>query len=56
MNKWYMYFPESVLQNEAHNILRDLEIQIYHSLSARQPIIVIVNKKRPGHLRKFAVT
>ena len=41
-----MVNTESVLENEAHKILWDFEIQIDHLISARQPDVVIVNKKK----------
>ena len=39
-NKWYMYKPESVMENETHKLLLD------HLISARQPDQVIVKKKK----------
>ena len=42
MNKWYMHNPESVLENETHNILWDFEIQINHLILARQPVLVTI--------------
>ena len=45
-NKCYMNNPESILENETHKILCDFEIQTNHLISARQPDIEIVNKKR----------
>ena len=41
-NKWYMHKPESVLS--------DFEIQTDHLISARQPNLVILNKKKPAEL------
>ena len=46
MNKWYTHNLESVLENEMNKILSDFEIQTDHLISARQPNIVTVNKKR----------
>ena len=46
MNKWYMYNPESVLENEMYKILSDFEIQMDHLILARRPELVIVNKKK----------
>ena len=40
--KWYMYKPESVLENEMERILRDFEILI----RARKPVQVLINKKK----------
>ena len=45
-NKGYMQNPESVLENETHNILWDFEIQTDHLVSARLPDVVIVKKKK----------
>ena len=40
-----MHNPESDLENEAHKILWDFEIQTDPLISARRPDLVIVNKK-----------
>ena len=45
MNKWYMHNPESVQENEKHELLRDFEIQMDHLISARRPDIIIIIKK-----------
>ena len=52
-NKWYMYNLGSILKNETHKLLGDFEIQTDHKISARQPDLVIVNKKenRPNSKR-----
>ena len=34
-NKWYMYNPESVLENETRKILSDSEIQMGRLISVR---------------------
>ena len=44
--KWYIHNPESVLENEMHKLLWDLEIQMNHLVSAWWPDPMIVNKKR----------
>ena len=41
-----MLSPESVIENEKRKILRDIEIQTDHLISARRPDLVIVNKKK----------
>ena len=46
MNKWNMYNPESIKENEMHKILRDFEIQMTPLISTRQWDLVIVNKKK----------
>ena len=45
-NKLYMHQPESVLENETQKILSGFQIQADHLISARQPDLVIVNKKK----------
>ena len=45
-NKWYMHNSEFVLENEMHEIIWYLKIQIDHLLSARRSEQVKVNKKR----------
>ena len=40
-----MHNPESVLENEAHKILWDFEIQTDYLISARRLDLEIVNKK-----------
>ena len=50
--KWYMYNPESVLENEMHKIFWDFEIQTDPLVSARQPDLVIVNKKKKKKKKK----
>ncbi len=52
-----MHNPESVLENETHKLQCDIEIQIDHIISARQPDLVIINKqkKRTCQFVDFAV-
>ena len=45
-NKWYMYNPAPVLENDTHKLLWDLDIQTDHLISARRPNLIIINKKR----------
>ena len=45
-NKWQMHKLESLLENETHKLPWDFEIQTDHLISARQPYLVIINKKR----------
>ena len=54
-NKWYMYNPESVQENETHKLLWDFEIEIDHLMSARRLDLIIINKERefvPGDHRE----
>ena len=56
MNKWYMYSPVSVLENETHRLLWDFEIQTDRLISARRPDLIIINRKtRTGKIVDFAV-
>ena len=52
-NKWYMHNPESVLENEAHKLHRDFDIQTDHQISARQPDQTIINKKKTRELAEM---
>ena len=45
-NKRYKHNPESVLENETHNILLNFDIQTDHSISTRRPLLIIVTKKK----------
>ena len=57
--KWYLYKPESVLENEMPKMLWDFEVQIYHLTLARRPDHRIINKKKKKKkkktMRKLAV-
>ena len=51
-----MHNPESVLENETHKLLWDLEIQPGHQILARRPDLIIINKKeRTGRIVDFAL-
>ena len=41
-----MYNPESVLENDTHKFLGDFDIQTDHIISARQPGLIIINRKK----------
>ena len=41
-----MQKQESVIDNELHKTLWDLEMQTDHSISARRPDVVLINKKK----------
>ena len=45
-NKWYMYNPAPVLENDAHKLLWDFNIQTGHLISAKRPDLIIINKKK----------
>ena len=42
--------PKCVLKNETHKLFWDFEIQTDHLVSARQPDLVIVKKKKKENL------
>ena len=48
-NKWYVYKPDSILENETHNILWDFEIETGHQISAIRSDLVLSNKKKITH-------
>ena len=50
-DKWYEHSPETVLENTNHKLLWDMNIQCDHTIEARRPAIVIINK-----VEKSAVT
>ena len=56
-NKWYIHYLESIMENDAHKILWDFEIQTDHLISARRPVIINNNnnKKRTCRVVDFAV-
>ena len=57
INKWYIYNPETVQENEAHKLFWDFETQMNHQISARQLNLIIVNqKKRTCRIVDFAVS
>ena len=41
-----MYNPTSVLENDTHKLLWDFDIQMNYLISARQPDLIIINKKK----------
>ena len=43
-NKWYMYNPASVLENNTHKLLWDFDIHTDHQILARRPDLIIINK------------
>ena len=56
-DEWYMLKPKSVQENETHKILRDFKIHMDHSISARRPDLILINKKkRTCHKVDFAVS
>ena len=51
-----MHKPESVLENEKHELLWDFEIQMDRLISARRLDLVIINKKRTCKILHFDFT
>ena len=45
-NKQYRHNPASALENETHKLLWDFDIQTDQLMLARQPDLIIINKKR----------
>ena len=41
-----MHYPDSIPESETHKILRDFLIQTDQLISARQPDLVLANKKK----------
>ena len=45
-NKWYMHNSAPVLENDAHKLLWDFNIQTDQLISARRPDLIIINKNK----------
>ena len=45
-NKWYIYNPASLLENDTHKLLWDFDIQTYHLISTRRPDLIIIKIKK----------
>ena len=45
-NKWYMHNSAPVLENDAHKLLWDFNIQTNHLIPARRPDLIIIKKRR----------
>ena len=55
-DKLYIHKPESVQENETHEILWDYEIEKNHSILTKRPNLISINKKkRIVHLEELAV-
>ena len=52
-NKWYIHNPESILENETHQLLWDFEIQTDHLIEPYKN--QQQQKKRTGRIVKFAI-
>ena len=53
MNKWYMYNPESVLENVTQKLLCDFDMQTDHQILARRTDQVIINNKKKRELAEL---
>ena len=45
-NKWYRHNPESILEDETHNLLWEFKIPTNHQISARRSDLIIIKKKK----------
>ena len=45
-NKWYIYNPKSVPENETRKVFRDFKIHTDHLISTRRSDLVIVNNNK----------
>ena len=45
-NKWYLYNPAPVQENDTHKLLWDFDGQTDHVISTRTPNLRIINKKK----------
>ena len=54
-NKWFMHNTESVQENETQKYIWDFDQQTDHLISARQPDLEIVNKKKKENLLNSAI-
>ena len=43
--KWYEHVPEGVVEKEEIKVLRDINIQCDNLIEARQPDLIVINKK-----------
>ena len=51
-NKWYIHNPESVLENETHQLLWDFVIQAEQQISVWWPNLIIINNKKTKKKKK----
>ena len=49
-NKWYMHNLVTVLENDTHKLLWDLDIHTDHLISARRLDLIVINNRK----REFA--
>ena len=41
-----MHNPASFLENDTHKLLWDFDVQTDHLISARRPVLIIINEKK----------
>ena len=51
-NKWYIYNPASVLENDTLKLLRDFDTQTDPLILARRPDLMIISKKKKKKKKK----
>ena len=44
--EWYMYKPESVVENKMHKLLWNFEVLTDHLIPTRKPDLVVINEKK----------
>ena len=44
--KWYINKPESILEDETHQILWDFKIQMDHKVQVKRPGLILIKKKK----------
>ena len=47
-----MCYSVAVLENDAHKLLWDFDIETDHLISARRPDVIIINKKKKKKKKK----
>ena len=54
-NKWYMYNPAPVLENDAHKLLCDFVILMDQQISARRPDQLIIPPPKKGEKKRNCI-
>ena len=52
-NKWYLHNPATVLENDTHKILWDVDIQTDHPISTRAQHLIVINNKNKNKTCKI---
>ena len=53
-NKWYKHNPAAFMENDAHKLLWEFDVQTDHLISARRPAL-IMNKKKEENLLNYGL-